>query len=565
MKVLIIEDDPVTRLILCRLLRDRGYEVTPCTTAEEAIDACHATFYPLLFLDLFLPGMDGFSFCRWVRQQPEGKLHLILVGTASDRKEDLRKILDAGADDYIIKPYQADTLEVRLAVAQQRIRDIEVRRILEANLRQEQERLQFLATHDPLTHLPNRTTLAEKLADSVRANRGDARSALICIDLDNFKLINDSLGHVTGDKVLVEVAAVLRNSVRSGDVPSRIGGDEFGILLHDISLPDAKASAERILSKMREFTFSDSKKAFLLGASLGIAMIDGSAETQEVMAFADAACYSAKVRGRGRVEVYDAGDESMAQHHRQAPRAAEIREAIIAQRFELLFQPIVDLQTTAPSFYEVLIRLPSNGKLLLPGTFLPTAERFNLMVDIDRFVIRKALSHLTGDKKLHLAINLSGQSFADQSLPNFVATCFEAAAVEPERVIFEITETAMISNLPAARSMMHQMRRLGFRFALDDFGAVFSSFSYLKHLVADYLKIDGSFICDAENDGANWIFVEIMNDIAHRLKIKSIAEFVEQETTLTKLREVGVDLAQGYLFGEPGPLPDSIVHKSTFQ
>jgi diguanylate cyclase (GGDEF)-like protein len=565
MKVLIIEDDPVTRLILCRLLRDRGHEVTPCTTAEEAIEACRATFYPLLFLDLFLPGMDGFSFCRWIRQQPEGKLHLILVGTASDRKEDLRKILDAGADDYIIKPYQADTFEVRLAIAQQRVKNIEIRRTLEANLRQEQERLQFLATHDPLTHLPNRTTLAEKLADSVRASRGSPPSALIYIDLDNFKLINDSLGHVAGDKVLVEVAAVLRNSIRRDDVPSRIGGDEFGILLHDTSVSGAKATAERILSKMQEFTFSNSNKAFLLGASLGIAMIDGSAEAEEVMAFADSACYSAKVRGRGRVEVYNAGDESMAERHQQAPRAGEIREAIIAQRFELLFQPVIDLQTTAASFYEALIRLPSNGKLLLPGTFLPAAERFKLMADMDRFVIRKALSHLIGNKELHLAINLSGQSFADRSLPNFVATCFEAAAVEPERVVFEITETTIISNLPAARTMMHQMRRLGFRFALDDFGAAFSSFSYLKHLVVDYLKIDGSFICDAENNGTNWIFVEIMNDIAHRLKIKSIAEFVEQETTLTKLREIGVDLAQGYLFGEPGPLPDSIVHKSTFQ
>jgi len=555
MKVLIIEDEPVTRLILCRLLSARGYEVTPCTTAEEAIEAYHETFYPLLFLDLFLPGMDGFSFCRWVRQQPEGKFHLILVGTASDRKEDLQKILDAGADDYIVKPYQADKLEVRLVIAEQRMRDIETRRSLEANLRRERERLRFLATHDPLTYLPNRATLAEKLADSVQTARGGPRSALIYIDLDNFKLINDSLGHVVGDKVLAEVAAVLRNSIRGDDLPSRIGGDEFSILLRNISSSGAKETAGRILSKLQDFAFSDSKKAFLLGASLGIAMIDGSAEPEEVMAFADSACYSAKVHGGGRVEFYDAGDDSMAELRRQAPRAAEIREALIAQRFELLFQPVVDLRTTAPSFYEALIRLPSEGKLLLPGTFLPAAERFNLMADIDRFVIRKALSHLVANKKLHLAINLSGQSFADQSLPNFIENCFQAAAVGPERVIFEITETAVISNLPAARTMMRQMRHLGFRFALDDFGAVFSSFSYLKDLVADYLKIDGSFIRDAENDGENWIFVEMMNDIAHRLKIKSVAEFVERETTLTKLREIGVDLVQGYLFGKPGPLP----------
>jgi PleD family two-component response regulator len=239
MKALIVEDDPGTRLLLGRMLTDRGYDVVACPSAEEAIKAYNTAFYPLFFLDLFLPGMDGFSFCRWIRSQPDGDQHLILVGTASDRKEDLQKILDAGADDYITKPYQADVLEVRLVIARQRVRNIETRTTLEANLRQERERLRYLATHDPLTKLLNRAMLMETLEDAIQAAREGDRSALIYVDLDNFKLINDSLGHTVGDKVLAEVAAVLQRSIRDHDVSFRLGGDEFAILLRDIDLGNA--------------------------------------------------------------------------------------------------------------------------------------------------------------------------------------------------------------------------------------------------------------------------------------------------------------------------------------
>jgi diguanylate cyclase (GGDEF)-like protein len=555
MNVLIVEDDTVTRLILGGILTKRGYDVTACATAEEAMKAYKAAFYPLVFLDLFLPGMDGFSFCHWVRSQPDGDRHLILVGTGSDRTKDLQKILEAGADDYIIKPYRADVLDVRLRIAQQRVKNIETRKTLEANLRQERERLSYLATHDPLTKLSNRTVFMETLRNSIEVAREGVCSALVYIDLDNFKLINDSLGHAVGDEILAEIANVLKESVRCHDMPFRLGGDEFSILLRNIHLPEAKAISERIRSRIEEFAFSDSRKIFSVGASTGIAVIDGTVSGEEVLAFADAACYSAKARGRNVVEVYDVNDGLMAELRCQKPRAAEISEALRAQRLEIVFQPIVDLQTTIPAFYEVLVRLPSNDTLLLPSMFLPTAERFHLMPEIDRQIIAKALPHLAANNALRLAINLSGQSFVDETLPDFIEASFKTAGVEPSRVIFEITETAVISNMRSARTMMRQLRAVGFRFALDDFGAGFSSFSYLKDLVADYLKIDGSFIRDAENNHANWIFVEMMNDIAHRLKIKSIAEFVEHESTVSALREIGVDLGQGYFFGNPLSLP----------
>ncbi len=555
MKVLVVEDDPVTSLVLSQMLKRRGYNVTVCASAEEAMKVYHDTFYPLLFLDLFLPGMDGFSFCRWVRQQPGGEEHLILVGTASDRTGDLQRILEAGADDYIVKPYQTDILEVRLIIAQQQIKNKELRKTLAENLQQERERLRHLATHDPLTNLFNRAAFLDVLRDSVQIARDGVSSALLYVDLDNFKLINDSFGHTAGDKVLMQVATFLQESVRSHDVPGRLGGDEFAVVLRDTDLQEARFIAERIRSRMENLHFSHSGRPFSVAASVGLAMIDGSVAEKDVITFADAACYGAKVRGGDQVDVYDGEDGSMAGLRELAPCAAQIKEAIQTKGFEILFQPIVDAQTAKPAFYEVLLRLPSDGRLLLPRAFFPAAERFHLMPEIDRQVITMTLPHLIRNSGLRLAINLSGQSFGDQTLPDFIEASFKSAGVNPGRITLEITETAVISNMPAAMKMMQRLRAAGFHFALDDFGAGFSSFNYLKELIADYLKIDGSFVRDAEKDPSKWIFVELMNDVAHRLKIKSIAEFVEQKATLEKLRSIGVDLAQGLLFGEPTDPP----------
>lgn len=555
MKVLVVEGDGQTRRKLGRLLTDRGFDVTACATAEEAMNAYKTEFFPLLLIDLALPDIDGISFCRWVRHQPEGNKHLILASAARNRSEDLQKVLEAGANDYIAKPYRADTLDVRLTIARQRVKNIELRKSLEANLQEERERLKYLAIHDPLTKLLNRVAFTEALAKSVLAARQGSFGALICIDLDNFKLINDSFGHAAGDMVLSQVASILQMSIRRHDVPFRFGGDEFGVLLQDIDFAAAKLIAERIRVLIEETVCSDFGKKFTVSASIGIAAIDGTASVEEVMASADAACYSAKAHGRNRVQLFDPNDGSIVELRRQKWRAWELKEAIRAQRLEIVFQPIVDLKTTIPAMYEVLVRLPSSDELRLPSTFLPAAERFHLMPEIDRQVITKALPHLAANNSLHLTINLSGQSFGDETLPDFIENSFRTSGLEPGRVIFEITETAVISNLRSAQVMMYRLRAAGFRFALDDFGAGFSSFSHLKDLVTDYLKIDGSYIRDTGNDPASWSFVEMMNDIAHRLKMKSIAEFVQYDDELVKLREIGVDLAQGYLFGKPGPLP----------
>jgi diguanylate cyclase (GGDEF)-like protein len=554
MKVLVVEDDPVTSLVLSQMLKRHGYSVTVCASAEEAMTAYHDTFFPLLFLDLFLPGMDGFSFCRWVRRQPDGDDHLILVGTTSDRTGDLQRILEVGADDYIVKPYQRDILDVRLIIAQQQVKNKELRKNLAENLKKERERLRHLATHDPLTNLLNRAAFLDELRNAVESARKGVPSALLYVDLDNFKLINDSFGHTAGDTVLVEVATSLQESVRANDMPGRLGGDEFAVLLQRIDLEEAKSIAERIRSRMENQHFSHSGRPYAVAASVGLATIDGAVPEKDVITFADSACYSAKVRGGDQVGVYDGEDGSMADLRQLAPCAAEIKEAIQTRGFQILFQPVVDARTAVPALYEVLLRLPSNGELLLPRAFFPAAERFHLMQEIDRQVITMTLPYLVRHSELRLSINLSGQSFGDQTLPDFIEASFKGAGIDPDRITLEITETAVISNMLAARKMMQRLRAAGFHFALDDFGAGFSSFNYLKDLIADYLKIDGNFVRDAEKDPSKWIFVELMNDVAHRLKIKSIAEFVEQEATLEKLRAIGVDFAQGLLFGPPGVL-----------
>jgi diguanylate cyclase (GGDEF)-like protein len=554
MKALVVEDDAVSRKFLCRLLKERSFDVTACAAAEEAMSRYQESFFPLLFLDLFLPGMDGFCFCRWVRSQPGGDEPLILVGTSSDHTDILPKVLEAGADDYIVKPYRTDLLNVRLTIAQQQVKNKEVRKALEQNLHKERERFKYLATHDPLTNLFNRAAFLEAMQETVQNARPETSSALIYVDLDNFKLINDSFGHSSGDLVLIEVAGLLKACVRPQDIPGRLGGDEFAVLLRGVNSPEAKTIAEEIRFRMERLHFSHPSRPFGVVASVGLVVIDGTVPEKDVIAFADSACYSAKTRGGARVEVYDgSNDGSMANLRLMAPRAVEIKEAIRTASFEILFQPIISVQTAKPALYEALLRLPNDGKLLPPGAFVPTAERFHLMPEVDRHMLRMTLPYLASNKHLCLAVNLSGQSLSDQTLPIFIEDSFRAARVEPSRMTFEITETAVIANISTARKIMQHLRNSGFGFALDDFGAGFSSFSYLKDFIADYLKIDGKFVRAAEKEPADWIFVELMNDVAHRLKIKSIAEFVEKEGTLKKLQDIGVDFAQGFLFGKPQP------------
>ncbi len=556
MKILVVEDDAVTRFLLEALLKNCHLDPTICESGEEAIQHYNQAFYPILLVDLFFPGMSGFEFCQWVRSQEDGARHLIIIGTASDSVDDLRRVLKAGADDYIIKPYQPVSFQIRIAIAEQRIRNIEARRSLTAQLQKEHEQLAYQATHDSLTQLNNRVSLTDSMQAIVAAASTGPSGALLYLDLDNFKAVNDTLGHAAGDRLLIEIAGLLRTAVRDNDVVYRIGGDEFVIVLQAIELASAAQIAERIRLQVEDFVFSEAGKNFNVGVSIGIMVIDGSLPGESVLDLADTACYAAKGSGRNRIVVHRPKERMITELNKQTNRRADVKAAIQSKTFEILFQPVVDVQTRDVAFHEVLVRLPLDGALLKPEAFMPTAERYRLMPQLDGCVIEKALVPLALHRDLVLSINLSGQSFAEDSLPDFIEASFRNAGVEPERVIFEITETAVISNIHGAQAIVQRLRKAGFRFALDDFGVGYAAFAYLKELTADYLKIDGSFVRDTQSAPSNWIFIETINEMAHRLQMQCVAEYVETPEAHARLRAIGVDLAQGYLFGAPVPLAE---------
>ena len=555
MEILIVEDDAATRLLLTHLLVARGHQAAACESGEEAAELYRRGFYPLVILDLFLPGMSGFDFCRWLRAQPDGARPYVLVGTASSESSDLREILACGADDYLVKPYDAALFDIRLAIAEQAIQNRAARHQLESELGQEREHLAYVTSHDTLTKLDNRAQFTAAVESTVeRAAAGGPRGALLYFDLDNFKIVNESLGHAAGDRLLVQIAYLLRNAARPQDTVARFGGDKFVVLQRDVTVAEARLAAERLRGRICDFVFCDSGKSFHLDVSVGVSELTGEATAEHVIATADAACYSAKARGRNRVEVYQPDDAQLAQLRHDSRWTTQIKQGFKDNRFEVWFQPVVELETGFTVFQETHLRLRTvDGDAVEPEFFLPAAERFHLLPEIDRRVVRLALRHLTAAPDARLAIGLSGQSVRDVGMAEWIRKTFETAGIAPNRVTFEIAETAVLAHLDAARSLMEKLRKEGFRFALDDFGAGFSSFAYLKNLAVDFLKIDDGFIRDL-TEPINLAFVKVMNDIARHLGIYSVAEGVEDRRTAETLRKVGVRYAQGVYFNGPVPL-----------
>ena len=556
MDILIIEDDPSTAALLAHMLAARGHRTTACASAEQAVEQYRLSFYPLVLLDLFLPGMSGFDFCRWLRSQPDGDRPYVLVGTASKDATDLCRILEAGADDYLVKPYGPALFNVRLVIAEQSLKSRAARRQLEDDLRKERERLTYLATHDSLTKLCSREHFTDAIEAAVAAAATGAPGVLLYIDLDHFKIVNASLGHAGGDRLLVQLAYALRNAARGQDMVARFGSDEFLILQENISVAEARLTAERIRGRVGDFVFCDSGKSFHVAVSIGVAEITGRTPAEHVLTAADAACFSAKRRGRNRVEIYQPGDCALAELRHDAHWSAQLRLAFKTNAFELWFQPVVEIETGLVRFHEVLPRLRTPaGELVEPAVFLSAAERFHLAAEIDRRVIKQALRHLTADPSLHLTIHLSAQSLEDPGLADCIGKSFASANVAPGRAAFEVAEAAILSRLDPANVALRGLHDAGFRIALDGFGAGSSSSCYLKNLPVDFLKIAGSFIDGLLAEPRDRAFVKVMNDIARHLGARSVARHVETPDLVKALRGIGVPLAQGTYYGAPAPAP----------
>jgi diguanylate cyclase (GGDEF)-like protein/PAS domain S-box-containing protein len=426
--------------------------------------------------------------------------------------------------------------------------------------------LSYEASHDALTGLINRREFELRLQRALEsAQATGAGHAVFYLDLDQFKVINDTCGHVAGDELLRQLADVLQGRIRTNDVLARLGGDEFGILLHNCGVDDAINVARGLLKTVEQFQFIWGNNAFGIGASIGLVPVDGGfRRITQVLQAADAACYAAKDQGRNRIHVYQEDDTVVAQRHGEMQWVSRVKRALQEDRFFLEAQPIVPVcaDPDGPTDYELLLRMrDESGRVVPPGAFLPAVERYNLSSRLDRWVIGHALEWLAGeppgvDARSRFFINLSGDSLGDSQLLDFILTRIRHHGLSPERVGFEITETAAIGNLTRANRLINELRRLGCTFGLDDFGSGVSSFAYLKALAVDYLKIDGLFVGNIANDSVDREMVKSITDIGHVMGKKVVAESVEHFHVLEKLRELGVDFAQGFAVGAPRPLAE---------
>ena len=430
--------------------------------------------------------------------------------------------------------------------------------------RQYAAKLSYQASHDALTGLINRTEFEQRLSHALMSAAQLGRHhAVMYLDLDQFKVVNDTSGHAAGDQLMRQVSAVLQRRLREGDTLARLGGDEFGVLLENCSSENALRIADELRQTVMEFHFAWENRSFTIGVSIGVVNVeDGLFTIADVLSAADAACYMAKEKGRNRVQVYHREDSELSMRHGEMEWVGRLQKALDEDRFVLYSQDIVALGGANKGGHcELLIRmLDEKGEIVPPMAFIPAAERYGLMPSIDRWVIRNALAiiareqaDLRGEALDVYAINLSGASIGDDRFLDFVREQFTRFGVRYQSICFEITETAAIARLDKATYFIQELRALGCRFSLDDFGAGMSSFAYLKHLPVDYLKIDGGFVKDMADDPIDRAMVEAINNVGHVMGKQTIAEFVDGERIIAALREIGVDYAQGYGVAKPRP------------
>lgn len=424
--------------------------------------------------------------------------------------------------------------------------------------RETQEQLKYLAMHDSLTGLFNRhffeSTLEQLAADALRNNR---HHGLVYIDLDHFKVINDTFGHQKGDEVLREMSLLLGKRIRKPDLLCRLGGDEFAVLLHDIDGEEAHHFAREIQTIIGDFGFQLHDQRMNLGCSIGLSLIDGStANSEEYLMRADIALYVAKGRGRNLIHQYDPQDNESDELRRCINVSQKIRRAIAENRMVLYFQPIFDVKKREISYYEALIRMrESDGRIIGPAEFIPALETSGEMHLLDRWIIKLASRALKDNPELnHIAINLSAQAFKDESLVPSILDCLQETGVDPSRITFELTESDSLFNLHITQRVIADLHSLGCSFSVDDFGSGFSSFAYLKDLPADYIKLDGSFIQNLHRDTVDQTLVRSIIQVVQALGKKAVAEYVENQEILDILEEMGIDFVQGFHIGYPLPI-----------
>ena len=421
----------------------------------------------------------------------------------------------------------------------------------------------YQAKHDALTGLVNRTEFESRVSRAIASAKSDFRAhAMLYMDLDHFKIVNDTSGHFAGDELLKQLTALLTTKMRDSDTLARLGGDEFGVLLENCNAEHAKEVAYKIHSTVNDFRFKWEDRVFEVGISVGLVPISKNTDNiTTLLSEADVACYIAKEQGRNRIHIHSAEDEEHDKRKNEMKVISDILLALEEERFSLYHQKIIPIveQENDESHCEVLVRMiDEEGRVVLPYAFIPAAERYYLMPQIDRKVVSLVVEYLKGHRFLSVndtfSINLSGQSLADETMLDFLTQSIRESKIEPRHFCFEVTETSAIRNLKQASHMIAEIKALGCSFSLDDFGSGLSSFAYLKNLDVDYLKIDGGFVIDMLESETDASMVEAINHLGHVMGLKTIAEYVENDAILQKLKTFGVDYAQGFGIHTPQPL-----------
>lgn len=559
LRVLLVEDSPDDAFLLMREIRKGGFDAEFLRVdSEKAMqEALINQTWDICITDHNMPLFDSTQALTLIKKS---SLDIPVVIVSGSIGEDIAvRAMKEGAHDYIMK----DNLTRLIPAIERELRDAEGRKAR----REAEAAIRYMAYHDALTSLNNRNEFDIRLRQALQnAKHNNLQHTMLYMDLDQFKIINDTCGHIAGDELLKQLSAKLKLLVREGDTLARLGGDEFGVLLENCPPDRARSIAEKILNGVKTFSFSWQGRSFAIGVSIGMVCINAQSESVEaIMSAADMACYSAKDQGRNRIRLYLDGDAEINQRRGEMRWVNRIKTALEENQFSLYRQAIVSLAEPVKNnghHHEFLIRLKNgDGEIILPEVFLPAAERYDLMPTIDRWVIKNSFEYLS---KLHqhtngthtgpYFINLSGASLVDDGLLDYVREQLAYFNLPAYMVCFEVTETVAIANLDVTSRFIEQCRKAGIRFALDDFGSGFCSFSYLKAIPVDFLKVDGGFVRNMLNDEIDCSIVESVNTIGHVAGLKTIAEYVETREVMDKLKDLGIDYAQGYCIDKPKPL-----------
>jgi diguanylate cyclase (GGDEF)-like protein len=566
-KILLVDDDQNILRGYRRALRKRFHFDIACG-AEAALEVIEQEGpFAVVVSDMRMPGMDGLQLLSKLKEISPHTVRIMLTGNA-DQKTAVDAVNKGKVLKFLTKPCNPETLADAIeAGLSQYTQALEKHTVLEqsaAEVRELSERLYIQSHHDILTGLHNRQAFELQLqAFFETAQTGIKEHALCHLDLDHFHVINDTCGHVAGDEALRQISNLLSSKLRRGDLLARLAGDEFGLLLADCPLNEAEGIIQRLHQTLKQYRFDWEGKAYKVGVSIGLVPLN--AETGSVTAAlstVETACHVAMEQGYNRLQIGSVQDKELTHRLNKAQWANHIIQALKENRFRLYSQPINPIEeSNEGEHYEILVRmLDERGEVIPPGRFLEAAEHYCLSPQLDRWVIQNTAEWLAHnpDKLQRLSIcsiNLSGRSLGDEEVLRFITQIFEKfPTIEPERICFEVTETAAITHLYRSIGFIKVLKRKGFRFALDDFGSGFSSFAYLKNLPVDFLKIDGMFVRQMHTNPIDRAMVKSINEIGKLMGKKTIAEFVENKAILDILRILKVDYAQGYYFGPARPL-----------